>query len=226
MHCLICYKDLEPATTWATFFDVSNKCLCKECGQQFERISNVAPFQCKKCMRPIEDEVNLCGDCFAWGERFNGRDPLFKNHSIFSYNSFMKDTMTLFKYRGDYELIKVFREDVLKALQPFKDFTFVPIPLSEERFLERGFNQAEAIVNLTGETVVDILERVHSEKQSKRSKRERLFSENPFKIKDDPPNKVMLIDDLYTTGTTLRQAAQLLLESGAKVVQSFTLIRS
>ncbi|MGP4073861.1 ComF family protein [Piscibacillus sp. B03] len=226
MYCLICYKDLEPATTWATLFEVSNKCLCEECGQQFERISNVAPFQCEKCMRSMTSDIELCGDCFAWEERFGGNDPLTRNESSFTYNTFMKDTMALFKYRGDYELINVFKEEVEQALLPFKDFAFVPIPLSEERFQERGFNQAEAIVNLSEQPTVNLLKRIHSEKQSKKSKRERIFSSNPFKVMDAPPKKVMLIDDIYTTGTTLRQAAKLILDSGAKVVRSFTLIRS
>ncbi|WP_279401242.1 ComF family protein [Piscibacillus salipiscarius] len=175
MHCLICYKHLQPDTTWSTLFTSAEKQICADCESQFERLIEVSNHHCQICMRPLKESLNLCGDCFAWRERLDGRDPLKRNMSIFTYNEFMKEIMTLFKYRGDYELIYVFKEEIKQTFVSLKDFAIVPIPLSEERFNERGFNQAEAIASLAGEKILNLLKRTSSEKQSKKTKQERIF---------------------------------------------------
>ncbi|SEQ25527.1 ComF family protein [Piscibacillus halophilus] len=228
MHCLICYQEIDSETTWTTIFEINQRVLCDVCQSRFERIEDMSNHCCEKCMRPIEQSISICGDCYAWQERLGGKDPLHRNVSIFNYNSFMKDVMALFKYRGDYELVKVWESDVKTTFQKCfsEKFTLVPIPLSKKRLEERGFNQAEAIAKLIDPNTAFFIERTHTEKQSKKTKRERIFSKNPFKLKGIPSSHILLIDDLYTTGTTLRQAAQLLIDSGAKVVQSLTLIRS
>ncbi|WP_331435273.1 phosphoribosyltransferase family protein [Bacillus sp. SA1-12] len=75
----------------------------------------------------------------------------------------------------------------------------------------------------------ELLWRTHHEKQSKKSRMERLAAENVFsyasssKIED---KQILLVDDIYTTGSTLRNAAKLLVDNGAKTVFSLTLIRS
>ncbi|TFB24384.1 ComF family protein [Filobacillus milosensis] len=227
MHCLICFNTLHEDTTWATLFESKEEIVCESCNEKFERL-DLEKHHCQRCMKPISHEVNLCGDCVAWRERM-GIDPLSRNISIYSYNEDMKDLMARFKYRGDYELVKVWEQEVTQIYQHYfagNDFTIVPIPLSEERLSERGFNQAEAIAQLIGPTQ-SLLIRKHSEKQSKKTKLERMRTSNPFRSKiRNAPRHILLVDDIYTTGTTLRQAGQVLLNSGAQQIFSLTLIRS
>lgn len=141
----------------------------------------------------------------------------------------MKDIMAKWKYRGDYELVNMFKAGMEKR---FKDnfhkqvLTLVPIPLSKTREQERGFNQAEALAGLLGLPMIHALARVRNEKQAKKSRAERLQSKNPFQLKHRMDTPVLLIDDLYTTGTTLHWAAFLLKSAGCPKVYSFTLIRS
>nr|WP_276532455.1 phosphoribosyltransferase family protein [Cytobacillus horneckiae] len=104
----------------------------------------------------------------------------------------------------------------------------VPIPLSPERKYERGFNQSEALINALGRQPLSILTRIHSEKQSKKSRNERISLPQVFQLTDSAAIQdkcLVIIDDIYTTGSTLRHAAKLLKESGAKEVTSLTIAR-
>src|SRR5699024_2546140 len=148
-------------------------------------------------------------------------------------NDLMKEMIAKWKYRGDYELLNAFSKDIKATMNThlqniLKEYVIVPIPLSEERLHERGFNQSLAIANkLTDDKhrIQDILERTHGEKQSKKSRDQRIFRKNPFKLTKIINKTVILVDDIYTTGTTLRHAASLLSQSGCPAVYSYTLIR-
>ncbi|MRG84790.1 ComF family protein [Salinibacillus xinjiangensis] len=137
--------------------------------------------------------------------------------------------MNKWKYRGDYVLVNLFKAGVQKRFK--EDFgklnpTLVPIPLSATRQQERGFNQAEAIAQLLDLPIDDALTRVTNEKQAKKSRQQRLQSNNPFQLKNEVQGPILVIDDLYTTGATLHWAAYLLKRGGATTIDSFTLIRS
>ncbi|WP_162297907.1 ComF family protein [Halalkalibacillus sediminis] len=142
----------------------------------------------------------------------------------------MKEQIAIYKYRGDYEIVFSWQEELRRVyLKHYKKdkFTLIPIPLSEERQFERGFNQAEGIARCIGTNINQSLVRTqHTEKQSKRKKRQRMEATNPFLINGEVPKRALIIDDIYTTGTTIRQAAQCLREAGAEEVESLTLIRS
>ncbi|MGO4888793.1 ComF family protein [Anaerobacillus sp. MEB173] len=137
-----------------------------------------------------------------------------------------------YKFRGDYVIGQAFEPLLQQMYQAeFSDCMVVPIPLSNERLYERGFNQAKHLAELIGVPVFDVLKRTtHEQKQSKKSRTERLSLEkSPFEIQSNESiqNKpILIIDDIYTTGATIRQAAKVLLDSGAKEVSSLTVGRS
>ena len=106
-----------------------------------------------------------------------------------------------------------------------KGFTIVPVPLSEERLAERGFNQVEGLIE--GIPYQDIFEKRDIEKQSSKTRKERLSQDNAFCLKKgiDVPDKIIIVDDIYTTGSTLYQMVQLLEGIGIKEVLTFSLAR-
>ncbi|WP_306976310.1 ComF family protein [Alkalibacillus salilacus] len=178
-------------------------------------------------MRP-SPQAKKCPDCHKWSEHFTV-DPLKRNISLYRYTPEMKAIISRFKYRGDYEIIHAFETAIQSTYKThFNDQpTTIPIPLHPVRQQQRLFNQAEAIAQkLIQPYHTNILTRQDNTKQSKKSRYERITSLNPFTVTKQPPEKILLIDDIYTTGTTLRQAADLLIKHGAKSVESFTLIRS
>ncbi|MFC0013573.1 MULTISPECIES: ComF family protein [Allobacillus] len=222
MHCKICLQSIEKDTTWSTLFDFRERTLCSSCDEQLEK--NQGPT-CKKCMKRTEEK--LCSDCMFWEQHFQ-EDPLDRNVSIYTYNEFMKETMARFKYRGDYEIVHAWKDPFQRAFNKYfpKESQLLPIPLAESRFSERGFNQAEALARLLEQPLFAGMIRTGQEKQSKKSKWERLTADNPFKLTETSPETIVIIDDIFTTGSTVRFAAQVLKDAGAKSVSSLTLIRS
>src|SRR5690625_7257700 len=88
-----------------------------------------------------------------------------------------------------------------------KNVWTVPIPLRVERLLERGFNQAKILAACLPAENKDILTRIHREKQSKKTRSERISANKPFADTKRLNKTFILVDDIYTTRTTLRHAA-------------------
>lgn len=222
--CLYCHRPFEEQTGWAgLLFLAELDLLCGECRGQLEPIRGP---QCDLCSRPL-DEKGRCKDCISWLAKAPIGSALDSNVSLYKYNPFMKEYIARFKYRGDYELGRLFAQEVRRAA-PKADI-IIPVPLSEERLTERGFNQAWAIGKVAGLSMHEGLMRMHSEKQAKMTRRERIARHQVFKLHPEAPiftgKTILLIDDIYTTGTTLRQAALLLKEAGAARVLSITIAR-
>lgn len=227
--CYWCEREIIKQLDWKTLIiGRENDLLCEECIKELEVINE--PF-CMKCFKSSTDKI--CDDCKSWEEYFLGNDPLEKNISTFYYNEFLKEIIAKWKYRGDYILGKIFYHEIKLTIkryyQPYlKEAVLVPIPLSNNRITERGFNQSELIAQLMTndhKKIVHLLERVDDEKQSKKSRMERIYTKNPFKLRKTINNSVILVDDIYTTGTTIRHAARLLKENGCPAVYSYTLVR-
>ncbi|WP_233713442.1 ComF family protein [Lederbergia citri] len=213
-------------------FPKKEPALCQKCREKLELIKG---YLCDICSRPIKEldpkfvTDHTCLDCIRWEQDPQLKSTLDKNFSIFIYNDFLKEFIARFKFRGDYELAKAFSKEISSQLKYLDHDILVSIPLSEERIKERGFNQSEALAREAGFSAFDLLIRTHSEKQSKKSRDERITQKQVFQLKE-PTNiiqgkNILLIDDIYTTGSTLRQAAKILKEAGANQVQSLTVAR-
>ncbi|PGT81100.1 ComF family protein [Bacillus sp. AFS040349] len=226
--CLICHEELSQQMSWTSFL-LSEPKACDECYQSLRKINSPT---CPLCFRPQEDD-NVCQDCLTWENDPHWKSILQQNVSVFEYNDSMKELLATFKFRGDAALVEVFQNEFLACyktnlVKEKIDFT-IPIPLSPERLYERGFNQAKLLATFLPLAQIDILTRTHHEKQSKKSRQERLTASNVFSIVDSSEimnKKILLIDDIYTTGSTLRHAAKVLKDNGAASVSSLTLIRS
>jgi competence protein ComFC len=189
----------------------------------------------------------ICRDCVWW--RKSGRNGLYgRNYSVYSYNEFIKEIINQFKFRGDSILADGFACELRKTFQLIKkehdsrtalrlwdkkdaSFLIVPIPLSAARLAERGFNQAEVLAEKIGAPVMNALVRdKHESKQSKKNRQERLMERaTPFRINENYASliegeKVLLIDDIYTTGATMRLAAEALAQANPTEIDSLTLI--
>ncbi len=206
--------------------------LCVSCIRQLEYIKGNV---CRKCGRSFSlfpekyRHGDICSDCVKWERKGTS---ITKNRSLIIYNEFAKKLIAKYKYRGDVALIKAF-EDELRHLvrKEFPNAVFVPIPLSEQRHYERGFNQAEEIARMVGKEIVTCLTRpLHEEKQSKKGRAERMQNQTVFVFDSTFTNQIQekdvtLVDDIYTTGSTLEAAGKILLDHGARTVSSFTLAR-
>ena len=165
-------------------------------------------------------------DCVKWEENKDWAGTLERNDSIVTYNDFAQEVIARFKYRGDYIFAQIFAYFMKKKLVELSFDAIVPIPLSEPRLYERGFNQAEAIILASGYQPTRLLSRTHTEKQSKKSRSERIHLPQVFQMDGTlAAQNILLIDDIYTTGSTLRHAAKVLKDAGAISVSSLTFAR-
>lgn len=231
-YCLLCHVEIEPLFSWRTLFgEEKTPKICEKCNENFTPIAGETCEVCGRTLASLKAEFrtgNVCLDCKRWEEDEQWAGSLDQNRSMYSYTDFIKEVIAKFKFRGDYVLAEIFAEDLQKALQAFQYDYIAPIPLSDERLCERGFNQAEAIIEAAGFEPIHLLTRVHTEKQSKKSRAERIHIEQVFKVVEEidiSSKTILLIDDIYTTGSTLRHAAKVLKETGAAKVYSFTLAR-
>lgn len=226
MHCLYCHEKLIVQTSWEkVFFPNEETKLCHKCMNNLHKLKG---SRCHKCSR--ENDESLCFDCKRWQDSFEKGDPLIRNISLYKYNEFMQQLIAKWKYRGDYILGKCFKNEFIALFKKHfghiaNSAVIVPIPLSEERLFERGFNQAEMLASFISDELIHCLERVHTEKQSKKTRRERMLTLNPFILRTPINKRIILVDDIYTTGRTLRHAAHLLKENGCPEVYAITLIR-
>ena len=225
MYCLWCDDEVRSELSWKNFLTVTNKQrLCNAC---FEKLEKIQGNRCIKCSRKYPNTI--CRDCKRWRE-YDSNDPLVRNVSVYTYNERMKEMVAQWKYRGDYCLTEAFQHDFNEVFYQqfskiYKRSVVVPIPLSKERLLYRGFNQAFVLAQLLPLKRKELFVRKHSEKQAKKSRRERVLSRNPFKLLQPINKTVILVDDIYTTGMTVRHAARLLQQNGCPEVYSYTLIR-
>lgn len=206
--------------------------LCEKCKAKLEPIKGTTCTICGRPTKNLKEEFvvgDKCLDCVKWEESEKWGRVLDRNISIYIYNDLLKEIIARFKFRGDYVLARIFSEEIKLTIQKLNYDWIVPIPLSKERLYERGFNQAEALVREAGEKPHQVLSRIHSEKQSKKSREERIQVDQVFQISanenDVKGKRILLIDDIYTTGSTLRHAALILKEAGAENIQSLTLAR-
>lgn len=231
-HCLYCDTQVIAEITWKKLiFPSKEAVLCNDCSK---KLSFITGKRCDKCSRSLEKlkasfiTGSLCTDCARWEANINWKDVLQQNYSVFEYNEYLKEVLARYKYRGDYELAAIFSEAMKTCIHQLTYDMLVPIPLSEERLQERGFNQTIGLAEKAGFITEDILIRKHSEKQSKKTRQARLQSIDVFGLSPKVnimEKHILLIDDIYTTGSTIRHAAKALKQAGAKSVSALTLAR-
>lgn len=230
-YCLICFARIISKMGWNDLIsEEKEQTICPICKAKLEEIKGET---CRVCGRPFDRldarfiRDDTCYDCVRWEENLEWGGCLVNNQSLFLYNAFLQETIARYKFRGDYILARIFSEALLQKLTGLQVDVIVPIPLSPERLQERGFNQAEALINEAGLQTTNVLKRIHSEKQSKKSRKERIHVQQVFQLETTSieGKRIMLIDDIYTTGSTLRHAAKVLVNNGAETVKSITIAR-
>jgi ComF family protein len=195
---------------------------CPDCHARIRFIT--APL-CPVCGIPYpvkESPDHVCGDCLL------KKGHIGTARSLGVYESVLLDAIHAFKYGGNLTL-----GERLGRLMAQHDY---PVPLHPRRLRQRGFNQAVILAReisrshdmamdfRTLRRVVDTGSQTGLKKEERRSNIRKAFSiTDPERIRGQ---NILLVDDVYTTGSTLGECARTLLKAGAEVVGALTLARA
>ncbi len=145
----------------------------------------------------------------------------------------LKRAIHTYKYKRIPQLSTALAAELISAsrLLTLDDAVFAPVPLHWSRLFARGFNQAQLLVEAVGKSrgvpVHHVLRRIRATGHQARRKREERFNamQDAFRCVEHSPPKVILIDDVFTTGATLDMCAKALKAAGAERVEALVLAR-
>lgn len=146
--------------------------------------------------------------------------------SPYHYNDAMKDFLHRYKFLHDVYLAHTFNQILHEHLKN-ETYTIVPIPMHPDNLKIRTFAHVEELLKAANIRFEQHLTKLSKEQQALKSREERLQTPQLFDAIDSAAIKgksILLIDDIFTTGTTMRHAEKVLKQAGAKDVCGFTLI--
>ncbi len=187
---------------------------------------------CKKC------EINL--NNIAKFKIDNYNDKNFKKHLyIFKYEGIIKESLIKFKFQEKVYIYKAFVKILIKN-KKFCRFLksydiIIPVPIHYNRRVKRGYNQSALIAKELAKIIeIDyndkvLLKSVNNIPQSTKNKEDRIqnvigvyYTKNEEQIYN---KKIILLDDIYTTGSTVNECSKILKLAGAKQVDVLTIAK-
>ena len=208
--------------------------ICSEC---LSRISFVKAPVCSCCGLPFvnyEGTDHLCGKCISSKQYFSVA------RSVGEFEEPLLDVIHQFKYKGKIAV----GETLGRLMAEFEYDSFsiegysliLPVPLHQRRLKERGFNQSvilarEIAMRCPIRLDFRTLKRtIHTKPQTGLGKKQRSMNvKGAFEVTDRgriDGERVVLIDDVYTTGSTIRECARVLIKNGVEEVAVLTLARA
>jgi len=221
--CAVCSASVE-----------SSEYICPDCEQRAPRI--VAPF-CAKCSEPFPGAITQAFSCANCENR-----KLHFECAVAAYRSrgLVRNVLHQFKYGKQrhlrHPIARWLRESLSDPRLRGRRFDLiVPVPLHRARERERGFNQAALIAELLAAAALiptrPVLERTrYTTTQTAYDRAERMENlHGAFRLRknrDVRDLRVLLIDDVLTTGSTLSECARVLRAAGAVSVHAATAARA
>jgi len=205
--------------------------LCSECSAAIERIRGPV---CVRCGLPLS-EPGLCGQCRDAPRSFRSA------RSVGRYDGVLRDLILRFKYSPARPLAGPLADLLLscmierRALNPDRFDVILPVPIHPLRLRARDYNQSAELA-----TALALRLRLRSDCRSLRKIREtrpqttlaarerRTNLRGAFAVRPDGSvvgQRVLLVDDVMTTGATAEECSRVLLEAGAREVRVLTLAR-
>lgn len=189
-------------------------------------------YLCKKCEKLLNGHVS---ENVLNIDNMNFQELIY----IFKYEGIIRESILKYKFEEKSYLYKTFVNFLLKNDKVFENIknydTIIPVPISNKRYKKRGYNQSwllamelSKLMNLTLITnclfkAKDVIE------QSKLTKEQRVenikdvyFLTNESKIEN---RKILLLDDIYTTGSTVNECCRMIKKANPKKIGVLVLAR-
>lgn len=226
VECLSCGTELgaDPAP-----------CFCSICWQSIRPLQQPA---CAICDQPFVSPAATTFTPNHHCHHCQERPPAFQRAwTLFPYLPPLKDAICSFKYRGTYTLAKPLARLMIDALPSEIDIDMIiPVPLHPTRLREREFNQSLLLADQLGRhlarpvSATSLVRISATDPQTTLTRQARLKNlRKAFAVnrpQDLTGKRILLVDDVFTTGTTLRECAKTLRQAGSGPVFALTLART
>ncbi|MBV1759334.1 MAG: ComF family protein [Dethiosulfatibacter sp.] len=206
---------------------INTSYICLHCESLLSRLEGVL---CIKCSKPMDHDEDLCSDCVKMQKVFD------KSLALFQYRDKTKTLINDFKYHNKSYLYKMFGYQMVKFLKDV-DLTdisaVVPVPIHKSKELKRGYNQSELLASYISFNLgLPMLKLVKRNKDTTPQNRLEGYARwnnisGAFEISKgvSVPSKILLVDDIYTTGATVNECSKVLKQNGANKIVCLALAR-
>jgi ComF family protein len=222
--CVLCAQNGQAAGT-------ASIDLCAACAGELP-INTPACKQCGEHLEGSSAQLFLCGACLRKPPRYN------RTHCAYRYSYPIDHLVRAFKYHDRLTHARVLGHLLAQSLafarvEPWPEL-LIPVPLAEQRFRERGFNQASELAaqlqyKLSIPLRVDLLERKRVTREQAGLDRlgRRKNVRNAFAIREPLNVKhIAIVDDVVTTGSTVNEIARVLKRAGAETIEVWAVARA
>lgn len=199
------------------------KLICRECRPKLRYVSE--PY-CKKCGKPLAlAEQEYCGDCSRRRHVYDA------GLALFCYQGEARKSVERFKFKNKREYAEFYAEEMVKRLgrqiAGWEAEVLVPVPVHRSRLRERGYNQAAVLAaKLSKRTGIPmdghlLIKKKRTLPQKTLEEKERIKNvRDAFQTGKNVVQykKIIIVDDIYTTGSTADECAKVLKRCGAEKV--------
>jgi len=208
--------------------DALGENICKSC---LGRVNYIKEPTCLICGKAIEKETaELCRDCESHKHYFD------QAVAVYEYSDGIKASIYRFKYYNKREYAKSYGKEMSvicgEMLRFWAPDVIIPIPIHESKLKTRKFNQAELIAKSLSQEIgvlmdenclIRVRKTLPMKELNNESRRKNL--QNAFQVdrKVVKYSKVLLVDDIYTTGATFDECARVLKDAGVDKVYGISL---
>ena len=205
--------------------------ICESCQRKLPIIHGPS---CYRCGKPLNDDrLELCYDCRIFPKSFE------EGLSLFLYNNMMRHAIVSFKYHNQRYYADFFVHAILRMhLQKIKSWNLqaiLPVPVHKNKKKKRGYNQAALLADQLAFYLnlpsyddyiirkIDTIPQKQFSPQARLNNLNQAFTLNPKYKTRQIPLRVMIIDDIYTSGATMESCTRLLKSNGIHEVYIYSL---
>lgn len=249
-NCCLNEKDIQHDDSFNyierfTFKKLMAPYLCQACSNSFIPVEPPICLSCGIMFKSREGENHICGECMTSSQKIR------RSRASGVYDKALKAMIHCLKYKGKIQLAKPLGMFLFSAFMSYWDKEsidiIVPVPLHIKRFRKRGFNQSFLLVRGWAQLAQSLnINFAHIEidkhlllrnrwtySQTGLDRKQRAANiKNAFSINKSSNiagiagKRILLVDDVYTTGATANECAKVLLRGGAGSVDVLTLARA
>lgn len=197
------------------------------CAPCLDRVEPLCGRRCRTCSLPLVSEIDECSRC-------RSRDfPFVKHYAIYEYGGTVRELIGQYKFRNQRSLAGFFAAALAHSLRSdYPGIPVVPVPSRPKTVRKRGWDHIGVIVEkLSHDYRVEVLPLLR--RRNGPSQKTLDFSHRLTNLKAHirwagapesvPPERVVLLDDVFTTGATASECSRVLIENGVTEVSVLTL---